>query len=444
VRGLASLAVLAVVLLGLGSYIYVFQSKGSPGAEEARPRAVEIPKDKIEQFVIKSASGEVSTVTKTGGTWQITAPLAAPADEAVMTRIVTLISGIEITRVVDENPADLAQYGLAPPQVEVTIKTSGGAGTERLLIGTKAAIGSAVYAQLSSSPRVILIDADVEEAANKAPSDLRDKAVFRIDRDKIDSLEIDVAGAAVQLVKQGLEWELMKPLRTHGDLGVVSELLTKLTSLRMASIIDSPAAGSATYRLDKPVVAVTVAAGSLRETLQIGGRADESNSYARNLSRPIVFTIPTSVVDALKNEPWHYRRKDVFEFQTIDATRLEVVRDGRTTVYEKATAAGSDGKWRELSPNARDIAPAKMDTALSKLSYLRAATFVQSPAGITKSGSGVISVFVKYDEGKKSESVQLAKPGLEPFAVRADWPDAARLDASAYALLVASLDDLQK
>ena len=442
-RGLTSLAVLAVVLLGLGSYIYFFQSKPSPGSGEARPKAVGIPKDEIEQIVIKSASGEVSTVTKTGGTWQITAPLAAPADETVMTRIVTLINGIEITRVVDENPTDLAQYGLAPPQVEVTIKTSGAAGTERLLLGTKAAIGSAVYAQLSSSPRVILVDGDVEDAANKGPSDLRDKAVFRIDRDKIDSLEIDAAGGTVQLVKQGLEWELTKPLHTHGDLGVVSELLTKLTSLQMASIIDSPAAGSATYRLDKPVFAVTVAAGSSRETLQIGGRADPSNSYARNLSRPIVFTIPTSFVDALKNEPAHYRRKDVFEFQTIDATRLEVVRDGQTTVYEKATAAGSGGKWRELSPSAHDIEPAKMDTALSKLSYLRAVTFVQSPAGVT-SGSGVISVLVKYDEGKKSESVQLAKLGSGPFAVRADWPDAARLDASAYALLVASLDDLQK
>jgi hypothetical protein len=51
---------------------------------------------------------------------------------------------------------------------------------------------------------------------------------------------------------------------------------------------------------------------------------------------------------------------------------------------------------------------------------------------------------VKYDEGKKSESVRFATLGSAPFAVRADWPDAARLDASAYALLIASLDDLQK
>jgi hypothetical protein len=53
-------------------------------------------------------------------------------------------------------------------------------------------------------------------------------------------------------------------------------------------------------------------------------------------------------------------------------------------------------------------------------------------------------VLAKYDEGTKSESVQLAKPGAEAFAVREDWPDAAKLDENAYRLLIASLDDLQK
>src|SRR6185503_6361685 len=56
---------------------------------------------------------------------------------------------------------------------------------------------------------------------------------------------------------------------------------------------------------------------------------------------------------ALKNEPAHYRRKEVFEFQTIDATRLEVARDGQTTVYEKAAAAGSGGKWRRYQRHQR-------------------------------------------------------------------------------------------
>ena len=89
-RGLTSLVILVVLLLGLGSYIYFFQSKRSPESGEARPKAIETPKGEIDQLVIKSASGEVSTVTKTGGSWQITAPLTAPADEALIARLVTL------------------------------------------------------------------------------------------------------------------------------------------------------------------------------------------------------------------------------------------------------------------------------------------------------------------------------------------------------------------
>ena len=442
-RGLISLAVLMVALLGLGSYIYFFQPKGAPASGGARPKAFEIPKDAVDQLVIKSAGGEVSTVTKADGRWQITAPVTAPADETSISRIVTVINELEIARVVDENATDLGQYGLAPAQVEVTIKTSGAAGTQRLLLGAKGSIGDTVYAQLSSGPRVILVASDIADTVNKSTFDLRDKAVLKFDRDKIDGLEIETAGHTIQLKRQDLEWEVLKPLHTHADPGVVSGLLTTLTSLQMTSIVASQEKDQASYRLDNPVSTLRVVTGSSKETLQVGANADESHTYARNPSMPLVFTIPTSVADSLKNGPAHYRRKDVFEFQTIEATRLEVVRNGQTTVYEKATGPGTDGKWHELSPNARLMEPKKMESSLSQFSYLRALTFVPQPAGLV-SGPGVISVIVKYDEGKKSESVRLAKLGSEPFAVRADWPDAAKLDPNAYALLLASLDELQK
>ena len=442
-RGLTSLAVLTVALLGLGSYIYFNQPRRGPASGEALPKAFAIPKDTIDQLVIKSADGAVSTVTKADGRWQITAPVTAPADEMLMTRIVTLVSGLEIARVVDEKPTDLGQYGLAPPRVEVTIKASGDAGTSRLLLGAPSPIGGSVYAQLSSSPRVILVASDVVDASDKSPFDLRDKAALKFDRDKIEGLEIDTAGQTIQLRRQDLEWELLKPLHTHADPGVVSGLLTTLTSLQMTSIVESQETDPARYRLDNPIATVRLVTGTSKETLQVGANADESHTYARNPSMPIVFTIPTSVADALKNGPVHYRRKDVFEFQIVDATRLEVVRDGQTTVYEKATAPGADSKWHELSPNARIVEPAKIGDSLSKFSYLRAQTFVTRPASFPRE-AGVISVLVKYEEGKKSETVQLARLGSEPFAVRPDWPDAARLDANAYALLIASLDDLRK
>ena len=442
-RGLLSLAVLMVALLGLGAYIRFFQPRDAPASGEPRPKAFAFSKDAIDQIVIRPLGNEASTVTKVDGRWQLTSPVTAPADETLMTRIATLTSELEIARVVDENATDLRQYGLAPAQVDVTIKTSGAAGTQHLLLGEKGSIGDTVYAQLSAGPRVILVSSDIADTLNKSTFELRDKAVLKFDREKVDGLEIETAGHSIQLKRQDLEWEVLKPLHTHADPGVVSGLLTTLTSLQMASIVASQGADSASYRLDNPVSTVSVVTGSSKETLQVGANVDQSHTYARNPAMPIVFTIPTSIADTLKEGPVHYRRKDVFEFQTIDATRLEVVRDGLTTIYEKATAPGADGNWHELSPNARIVEPKKMENALSKLSYLRALTFVPQQAGLA-GGSGVMSVLVKYDEGKKSETVRLARIGAEPFAARADWPDAARLDANAYALLVASLDDLRQ
>jgi uncharacterized protein DUF4340 len=442
-RGLSSFAVMLVVLLGLGSYIYLYQWKQPPIVVEKKVKAVEIKQDQIEQFVIKPASGEASTISKNDGEWKITAPIAAPADDTQMTQLVSLVTGLEVTRVVEENPADLAEFGLSPPQGEITITTSGGSEPTRVRLGGKAPVGNAVYAQISPSPRVILVDGGLKEASNKSPLELRNNGIFTINRDKIDTLEIEAGGHSVQLVKQDLDWELKKPLATRGDLGEVSQLLTSLMSQKMESIVETPVANSPAYRLNPPVATVTIASGDTRETLQVGAKKDAANLYARNSSRPMVFTIPSSLLDELKNDPARYRRKDVFDFQTIDATRLEVVANGQTTVYAKATGKGADGKWHELSPNARVLDQAQIDSALSRLSYLRAVAFVPTPAGFT-SGSGVTAVLVKYDEGKKSELVRLAKPGSDAFAVRDDWPDAAKLDGNAYGLLIASLDQLQK
>ena len=161
----------------------------------------------------------------------------------MITRIVTLIGGLEVTRVVEDEPTDLHQYGLSPSPIEITIKRSGAAEPQRLLLGGKAPIGGSVYAKLSSGPRVILVASDLGDAADKSTFDLRDKAVLKFDRQKIDGLEIETAGHTIQLRRQDLEWELMKPFHTRADLGVVSGLLTTLETLQMTSIVAVTRAG---------------------------------------------------------------------------------------------------------------------------------------------------------------------------------------------------------
>src|SRR5688572_16930309 len=126
-RGLRSTIVLLAVLIGLYAYIYFVTFKTpESGAGETRDRVfAALDADKIDELKVKSESGETTIAKKDGETWQLTAPLALKADAMEVGSITSNLSSLEIVRVVDENPADLKEYGLDSPRVEIDFKASG-------------------------------------------------------------------------------------------------------------------------------------------------------------------------------------------------------------------------------------------------------------------------------------------------------------------------------
>ena len=66
-RGLRSFGGLLVVLLALGAYLYFVESKRPAGGDvEKKDKAFAVEADKVEEFTIKSESGEHTTVRKNG------------------------------------------------------------------------------------------------------------------------------------------------------------------------------------------------------------------------------------------------------------------------------------------------------------------------------------------------------------------------------------------
>ena len=94
-----------------------------------------VESDKIDEMTIKSESGERTTLKKTGTDWQIVAPVTAPPDGAAVSGLTSNLSTLEIQRVIDDNPQDVAEYGLTQPRIEVTFKAGGK--EQRLQIGRK-------------------------------------------------------------------------------------------------------------------------------------------------------------------------------------------------------------------------------------------------------------------------------------------------------------------
>jgi hypothetical protein len=167
--------------------------------------------------------------------------------------------------------------------------------------------------------------------------------------------------------------------------------------------------------------------------------------YAKDLSRPTVFTIEAALLDDLKKDASEYRQKDLFDARSFNATRMQITRNGQTTVFEKTKAKDKDGKeeekWRQTAPAARDVDQAKVEAVISAATGARATGFVDSTAktGLDKPE---LSVSFKYDEGKE-ERVTFARAGGSAYAARTGSPGAATVDASAIDGIVKALEDVK-
>ncbi len=445
-----SFIALLVVGVGLGAYIYFVEAERSPSSEpDAKAKVFAgIEADKIEEITIAIKDGDRTTLTKTGSDWQIVAPLKTAADQTEASGLATNLSSLEVQHVVDENPGDVKEFGLAEPRSEVSFRLAGEKEPKRLLIGNKTATGGDVYAKVGPEKRVILIPGYLESTFVRTTFEMRDKTALKFERDKVDGLAILAGGKTVRVKKDADEWMLAEPLAARADFGVVEGLLGRLSGAQMKTIV-SPAPSEAEvkkYGLATPAVTVRIGAGSAQAALALGGDAGDGNVYARDVSRPAVFTLESAIADELKKGADDFRRKDVFEFRPFNAKRVEITRDGQTTVFErvenKDPKAPSTDKWIQSAPAKKDADMAKMDSMLSAFSNLRATSFATTTSG-TGLETPAMTVVVRYDDGKKEDRVTFGVKGDDFHAARSGEPGAMKIEKGDYEGAVKALNELK-
>jgi Domain of unknown function (DUF4340) len=447
-RGLGSTIALAVVLAALGAYIYfvTWKKPAEPLSKQEKVFA-NVQTDKIDELKVTSDKGDVTTLKKDNGSWQLTAPIAARADEAEASGIANAVGQLEIVRVVDENPTDLKGYGLEKPRIEVDFRAAGEKDYRRLLVGEKSPTGADLFAKRNDEKKIFLIPAFQETTLNRSTFELRDKTLLKFERDKVDGVEVNAGGKTVQLAKDGSEWKITQPLQTQADYGAVEGLVGKLQTAAIKSIVadSASAADLKKYGLDKPTATVDLKLGSARATLVLGGTADDKTVYARDTSRPAVVTVDGALADDLKKGADEFRRKDIFEFRSYNANRVELTRNGQTVAFEKTKGSGAEpvDKWRRVSPTAGDADKEKIEALLSRLSNMRATSFVDASA---KTGLNMpaLTVFAKFEDGKKEERVTFGKVGNDVYAGRPGEPGGAKVDAMDFTETNKTLDDLSK
>ncbi len=433
-RGLTSTILLVVVLAGLGGYIYFVDSKRpAPGIDSGpvKEKVYSLEADKVEEITL-TFEGETSLLRKSEAGWKMIEPTPTDADPPEAISIAQALANLELVRVVEENPKDLAQYGLEKPAIRVDFKAQGNVNGS-LKLGDKNATQGEMYAQKNDEKKVFLVSAFQETSFNRKPFDLRDKKILKFDRDKADTLTMARGTSSIELSRAGSEWKVVKPAAARSDYSAVEGLLTRLSTSNMSKLIETDAKDLAKYGLDKPEMTITVGAGSSKTVLEVG-KTENDQTYAKDASRPLVFTVDTTLQSDLKKSLDDYRKKELFEFRPFYLSRLRAVLDvpGGPKTYEfekvKAEKPSDPEVWKvsRVGGETRNADQTAMDDLLNKLVGIKSESWADAK---TKTGidKPALVVSASYDEGKIAR-VRFGQLGETAYGARAGEAGVARVD----------------
>src|SRR5207244_3967345 len=141
--------------------------------------------------------GERVVVRRTGGRWQIAAPVDEAADEAVVEGLLSFVRRLEKVRALD-GLGDLRTVGLDPPAARVGLGLESG---ERLtlLLGGPNPVRTGIYAAVEGAPLVFLAPLVLGAELAKTPyaRELRDRTIFPIEVERLRRVEIARHGARI-------------------------------------------------------------------------------------------------------------------------------------------------------------------------------------------------------------------------------------------------------
>ena len=417
-RGVWSTLGLVLILAGLGAYIYFVDSKNpAPGATQ-NEKVFAVESGQVNEVRLTTA-GQASVLVKKDAGWQLTEPEAADADTTEASSLATNIASMEQTRVVDENAADLAPYGLAEPRITIAFKAEGDKSGE-VHLGDKTPTQGDVYAVKPGTKRVFLVSSYLETTFDKKPFDLRDKRVVKFERDKVDALVVTRGKDAIRLKRDGSDWKVEQPIAGRGDYSAIEGLLTRLSTAGMSEIVDGNATDLKKYRLDQPGITIQIGSGSSQAVLDIG-EAGAEKPYARDRSRPLVFTLDTTLAEDLKKPFDQYHKKDLFESRPFGMDKVRVTRrtDGAAQTWEFSKIKRDDADVWQVTPEggaAVDVDRPKLDELLNKLTDLKMGALVDSTRQ-TGLSAPILNVGVSYDSGK-FERVRIGRVGGQQYGNR--------------------------
>src|SRR5262245_62033342 len=433
-------AALAVILVVLGVFYYVYEIQLGPEREKTEARQGRVFAGELgDVTAVEVKRGtDVLKFQRDGDAWRMLTPVATRADRGAVDELITSVITAKADREISANPASPAEYGLDAPSADITVTLKDGKHIG-LQLGAKNPTGVWVYGREVGKSAVLALPDGILRDATRPVADYRDKTVLAFDRSNVTGIDIAAPDESLGLASADGTWKLTRPVSRPADPDVVNDFLEKLGSARVKEFVAENPPSLQSYGLDRPV-RVDIHTGRDNEratqTLLVG-RADPTKQglYAMRPGESSVLLLPEELDKSLPRTAAALRDKTVLAFDRDKIAKIEI--DGPKGAV---TLAREKNQWRIAAPEALAADQVEAGALLQKLRSLKAQAF------LTEDASGIPRYLVKptlrvtvTDEGGRATTLLLA-PAAER---RGDKPSAYAAVAEQGPLVLVSASALE-
>ncbi len=249
------------------------------------------------QFDIKSITltnehGQIA-LAKDGGEWTLKKPFEAGVESTEMNSFLSQITSAEAEEFVSESADDLAKYGLDNPKVTLTAQLNDGA-EKTISVGVKE---DSHYAKVSTRAQVFKISSLLYDKLNIKASELRNKEMFKLDKDNLSKIEIKNPNLKLVAEKDGDKWTIKEPADKKDKDAPAFKVINPFER-KAEEILESPSSDIKS-KLAKPAVEakLTYKDGKVVEVKV--SSADGDNAYVSVKGRSEVFKVKKQMLDDL-------------------------------------------------------------------------------------------------------------------------------------------------
>jgi hypothetical protein len=444
-------AVLAVLLVLVGGFYYVYEVRWAPERERAESRKGRVFSAEAADVTGVELKRPDDTVVlkRDGDAWRVTAPVAARGNRGTIDETLTTILTAKIDREIDAKPTSLADFGLEKPaaQVALTLKDGKQVGID---LGAKSPTGVWVYAREHGKPAVFVLSDGVLRDATRPVVDFRDRTILAFDRGNVTGVDIVTDAETIAVEPAGAQWRITRPVALTADTAEMNDLLEKLATVKVKEFVAEAPRSREAYGLERPL-RVSVHTGKDKDratrTLLVGRvDAEKKGLYAMRDGESSVLLLPEELGKLIPRNVGAIRNKQLVQFERDRITRvdLESPKGAITLVREK-------DRWTITAPEALPADQVEAGALLARLAELRAQGFLSDDAsGIPRYVPRASVKVTLTQEGVPPTTVLLApspeRRGGQPsaYAAVADKGPVVLVEAKALDDLGRSVNDLRE